>query len=137
MNLNNSLPSPATAPIDQSTILRRLRFLASRMQRIELLSGQLYDSGLKIFTSKYVLLNLDSESPLALMSNLASLSVVVDLRAKIPLATAEDEVRSRHYHKTSLNKFAKEWKRLLSQVGVSTVRSVQGMCHSEVFTACA
>ena len=53
---------------------------------------------LKNFTSKYVLLNLDSQTSLALISNLASpSSVVVDLRSKV-----EDVVRSRYHDRYRL-----------------------------------
>ena len=52
-----------------------------------------FSGQLKIFTSKYVLLNLAAQNLLALMSNLALSSVVVVLPAKNPLAPAEDEVR--------------------------------------------
>ena len=51
-----------------------------------MLSGQFCASVVKIFTSKYVLLNLDSRSQLTLMSYLASSSVVIDL-AKFPAGT--------------------------------------------------
>ena len=55
----------------------------------------------------------------------------------LPLATAEDEVRSR-LHETALKKFWKKIARLnMSHVGVSSFRTVKGLFHSEVFNACA
>ena len=60
-----------------------------------MLSVQFVASGLKKFTTKYVLLKLpDFQSPLAVISNLASssTSVVVDSSARVfPLSAARNE----------------------------------------------
>ena len=61
--------------------------------------------GLKTFMTKYVMLNLsDFQSPLAVMSNLASSSsVVVDLSAKVsPLSAARNEAYFWHHERHRL-----------------------------------
>ena len=60
---------------------------------------------LAIFTRKHALLNLDSQIAFALICNLATSSVVVDLRAKVSPATAEDEVRYQHHDRHRLASF--------------------------------
>ena len=61
--------------------------------------GQLFARGLNILTSKYVFLNLDSHREFALMSNLASSSVIVDFfYRRTRLVTAEDWAQFQHHN---------------------------------------